>query len=545
MEFFGQSRIRKIQEKLFLDFGKKRCDAMSSTGKTVNEVWNNTKHATFKGLLRDILRESLTSEATLDRFSEIKNIAIRKGFDIIQLSKTDIKTPCLQRSSNTKTSRTHFNAVVGCGNIFFASEGIDVKSALKDARLGFINKLCSIVIESSAAMYQQYNTNIINIDESNSRDIVLDQASVLLMDALFANQTDELCKLMKMGHGTPFAECIEESLVPQEAKDAVAIHKSGSKGKWFIIRRVSKAVKHKKNTNFKIKEQSFDDLFSSIEERCTIDSGILIDGMWKGGEDQWSKDGQKLLQRINDGIKRMGILGFDGEGNGAYWQLAWLGENGIEALVLGPNFFPDELVKILKLPNVYILGVAVWEDVAGLSAESTGFKTVDLSILASDMPSFNKDKPGMASIFLDCTGVDISHLKKCNKGPLKGLRYEGWNNVNLSDVKVLYAALDAVVVFPVLYKVLQHWRFRYRTSESIQVDDISWDWVLRTVLGPLVNRIRIDGKKGYERGCEARDPLHQTAGLLGSMHVSDVCYSRKGKGKKQINKFSSDCKGFL
>ena len=34
----------------------------------------------------------------------------------------------------------------------------------------------------------------------------------------------------------------------------------------------------------------------------------------------------------------MGIFGFDGEGNGAYLQLAWFGEYGIEALELEPNF---------------------------------------------------------------------------------------------------------------------------------------------------------------------------------------------------------------
>ena len=183
---------------------------------------------------------------------------------------------------------------------------------------------------------------------------------------------------------------------------------------------------------------------------------------------------------------------------------------------------------MLSSPGVYILGVGIWQDICSLSADITSFKTIDLSVLVSDLPSSNHAQPGMASIVKDVTGVDIKHLKKSS------LRYRGWEKEHLSDNKVLYAALDATAVFPALYKVLQHWRYRYHRGELLPGKPITWASILETVLGPLVNRCRIDGMKENV----SRDPLLQTAGLLRSMHISEA---HTGYRCKESSKTISIC----
>ena len=262
---------------------------------------------------------------------------------------------------------------------------------------------------------------------------------------------------------------------------------------------------------------------------CTMENGLCVQRIWKGGERACFVEGLKKMEHIQQGCKRLGVFGFDSEGQGGiYYQISWIGESGIEALVIGPNFFPNELLTVLSSPGVYILGVGIWQDICSLSADITSFKTIDLSVLVSDLPSSNHAQPGMASIVKDVTGVDIKHLKKSS------LRYRGWEKEHLSDNKVLYAALDATAVFPALYKVLQHWRYRYHRGELLPGKPITWASILETVLGPLVNRCRIDGMKENV----SRDPLLQTAGLLRSMHISEA---HTGYRCKESSKTISIC----
>ena len=77
-------------------------------------------------------------------------------------------------------------------------------------------------------------------------------------------------------------------------------------------------------------------------------------------------------------------------------------------------------------------------------------KSVDLSVLVSDLPSSNLNRPGMSYIVLDARGVDLSHLKKSSN------IYKGWDNKSLSDKKLLYAAMDVTLVFLIIYIVLEH-----------------------------------------------------------------------------------------
>ena len=116
--------------------------------------------------------------------------------------------------------------------------------------------------------------------------------------------------------------------------------------------------------------------------------------------------------------------------------------------------------------------------------------------------------------------MDVSHLKKAKEGRFKGVRTSGWNRENSSDEKILYAALDAVVIFPIFFKVPKHWIGRYEKGDVLYGIQNSWDTVLEKLLGPLVNRIRNGGSERME--CLERDPLFQTAGLTKSIHAADL-----------------------
>ena len=138
-------------------------------------------------------------------------------------------------------------------------------------------------------------------------------------------------------------------------------------------------------------------LISSIKNQCTLDKGLCLTTIFKCGRHQWETgSGALVIRSLEAGINRFGVVGLDSEGNGSYFQLSWMGEEGLEALVVGPRFFPDELVAILTRDDVYVLGVAVMEDVLKLGGEGQGWKTVDLSVLASDMPTNDHKRPGQA-----------------------------------------------------------------------------------------------------------------------------------------------------
>ena len=146
--------------------------------------------------------------------------------------------------------------------------------------------------------------------------------------------------------------------------------------------------------------------------------------------------------------------------------------------------------------------------------------------------------PGMASLIFDSVAVDVSHLKKAKEGPFKGLRAFGWNKPNISDQKIFYTALDAVMVFPVFYKVLKHWLCRYNKGDILNGEDVSWDSILSKILSPLKNRIRRGGSERF--ASVERDPLLQTSGISKSIHASELPIHNR---KKNVMK-SMDVKAF-
>ena len=85
-------------------------------------------------------------------------------------------------------------------------------------------------------------------------------------------------------------------------------------------------------------------MVNNIQDRCTYRDGVCCGSLWKGNKHAWEKDGREILDRLIKGVERLRIVGFDSEGNGGvYHQIAWLGEDNVEVLVIGPKFFPTEI----------------------------------------------------------------------------------------------------------------------------------------------------------------------------------------------------------
>ena len=88
--------------------------------------------------------------------------------------------------------------------------------------------------------------------------------------------------------------------------------------------------------------------------------------------------------------------------------------------------------------------------------------------------------------------MSIEHLKKPKGNPawkrFFGLRQWGWDTENISNDKIVYAALDATMAIVIFYNVLVHWTSAYKKGEYLDNDDVSWEAFLSRVLKPLVDR---------------------------------------------------------
>ena len=301
--------------------------------------------------------------------------------------------------------------------------------------------------------------------------------------------------LDRMGHGKGqcSTEHLPSELVPSGAKGcsgdlwADRDYERYRRASWLLVRKLYHAKNKNRSEGHRRKLEETAKLISSIENQCTLDQGLCLTTIFKCGRRQWETgSGALVIRSLEAGINRFGVVGLDSEGNGSYFQLFWMGEEGLEALVVGPRFFPDELVAILTRDDVYVLGVAVMEDVLKLGGEGQGWKTVDLSVLASDMPTNDHQRPGMAALIMESTGTDITHLKKPKKGgKFFSLRKFGWDSATLSKEKIVYAAMDAAMAFPIVFNVIIFWSNTYSQGDLYDGQECSWK-VLKRILGPWI-----------------------------------------------------------
>ena len=113
---------------------------------------------------------------------------------------------------------------------------------------------------------------------------------------------------------------------------------------WVLVGQVTQ-YKHKRRdkkrmSTFKNSLYTTVRALEGVAKQCLLECGSSSHTIWKGGKDQWAIDKDTILSRIRDGISRFPVVGLDSEGNGSWYQLSWVGPEGLECLVLGLNFFP-------------------------------------------------------------------------------------------------------------------------------------------------------------------------------------------------------------
>ena len=61
----------------------------------------------------------------------------------------------------------------------------------------------------------------------------------------------------------------------------------------------------------------------------------------------------ELLDSLNKGLTIMPVIGLDSEGGDVWFNLGWVGETDMVAMLVGPGFFPREIMEILERNDVY------------------------------------------------------------------------------------------------------------------------------------------------------------------------------------------------
>jgi hypothetical protein len=580
MQRLGPKEVGDVGRRLRLDFDSAREDSNSRKGGTVLQVWKEGQRRTHRQRLVELLEKRDEGMGPKELFGEMKNMAVRWGSNILcagkvvyperaaQETSKHTPKPCKRRRRRRKTQAllrreasgddetqvgvnikqpmTKRAMMVGAGGVFVSAKGTNLKETGQAAMSKWAETITERIIEagvkcviedgemwlvgSSPEEADRKLRNRMSFDPLVRRKVYEKGTSVILA-AWWKDDTVAGARwwpYMRHREGLDMSEEVDASVLPdeglrvfQELFDANSEEATKFEtASWEVWRRLYFRKNANKNKDFKERERLMEEMVHSLEKGCSLESGLVAEVIWKGGEDAWEANGQEIMQRLRKGLCRLPVAGFDGEGEGCYYQLAWLGELGLEALVLGPGFFPQEVMEVLEDEDVYVLGVNVWEDLLHVLGKKKGWKGVDLSILTSDMPSAKHSKPGMATLIYQATGVKVDHLKKPWEQKFVGLRSTGWKTIRISDEKIVYAAMDATMALVIFYDVLLHWMSRYKQADFLEGDSVTWKAFLSRILGPLVDRRRVDGRENSDSFVR-RDLLTHSAGIYRSSPIEE------------------------
>ena len=548
MEVLGPEEIQVAQKKMRINLTgvSDQVDQRGQKFGTVVEVWQEGQRRTFSEILAGVLGDIREKRKEADQvFSLMNNLTLRTGTNLVCVGKklgVGVVHGAQAPWQPDHNRQDHLMVVSGWG-ANAVGRGDTLRTALRAARSNWMKELFNqamdigvtkTVSEMSVSPWLAQETRgrvIQRIGEGDQATIanVLAKGSGALVDKLLDEavlKKEKAGSLMARRHGDQDQEPIDLSQVPLEVVNCLdawlapfeRLRQEFGKAKWFVVRRAPWAAKAKvKNEKHKKNESVTDKMIRDIEGACTMKSGLVANKIWKGGRDEWEKDREEIMARVTKGLGRLKVLGFDAEGsNGEYYQLAWVGEDGLEAVVMGPFFFPQELMEVMARDNVYLLGIGIWEDLKLLSSKRTGWRAVDMAVVASDLPGCNHRKPGMAGLLLSVMGLNTEHLKTGNKSYLR--RY-GWKTAALDWEKIVYAAMDATAAFPIFFSVLIHWINTYHKGDLYEGGEADWDILLGRILGPLVDRRRRGGSE--QDGPMQRNLLLQTAALIKSVPVQE------------------------
>ena len=237
---------------------------------------------------------------------------------------------------------------------------------------------------------------------------------------------------------------------------------------------------------------------SSISEQCLLAGGTGVGRIYRGGETQYETDGAEVLLRIKNGVSRFPVLSLDSEGkNNEYFQIGFVGESFLEAVVFGPLFFPKDVLDIMKQPHVYIIGRSVHEDIGKLFGKQSGCQGVDVGVLTLDLEDASEEtrpmRTSLGALTHEATGVCMNHIKNARKDPngkkFIGVRDRGWHKDKIGPQKIVYAALDVSLPFTIVFRYLVHRNHVYTTTGRSNRKKESWGTVLETIFGQLIDRL--------------------------------------------------------
>ena len=566
MEVLGPIEIKATQKKMRLDLRgvKEHVDQRGQHFGTVTMLWKEGKKRIFTEKLSGLMHAVKDRGDPDKTFGDLKNLTLRTGSHLVCVGKklgVGVVHGAQAPWQPDPNRQDHLMVVSGWG-ANAVGRGDTLRTALKAARCNWMKELCNQAMDIGVTITaSKMSVSPWLAEETKGRvlqsiregdqgiiDNVLAKGSGALVDRWLDEvvwKKEKAGNLMARRHGVKDREPIDLSQVPHEVVTCLdawlapfeRLNHEFGKVDWFVVRRAPWAAKakakndrHKRNENVTVK------MIRDIEEACSMKSGLVASTIWKGGRDEWEKDGENIMARVNKGLGRLKVLGFDSEGNGDYYQLGWVREKGLEALVLGPQFFPQELLDVMARDDVYLLGIGIWGDLQTLTGRKIGWRAVDMAVMSSDLPACNHSKPGMAGLMLSLMGVSTEHLKTGNKSYL---RKSGWNTATLDWEKIVYAAMDATAPFPAFLSVVIHWMNTYYKGDLYEGGEANWDILLGRILGPLVDRCR---RGGSEQDCPMeRNMLLQSAALSKSVPVQEEgavggIKKRKGKRGSSINR---------
>ena len=518
MEVIGPQEIENIQQTMHLNFSDLEIDCGGNQWDGLVKVWEDGRKSTFIELMTSILSDYESGkENRQDSFARLKNLSLRIGSDIVCLYK--VTEPVGGAQAPWDIYRYGYDSdgrvwavIVYAANTFALALGNDLKKTAQAARVKWVHELRNRALKDGMK----------SSDSKNTLQLLSEGSHAVVQDFFDSVNKDRLLRFLKQDDRNENLVPIFPTLVPEGATtllegsvDDPTLSTKLKETGWMVVRRLNKSKRRNRNVAYKLTEQTTRDMIASVEMQCLLTSGLCASKIFIGGKQEWEQDSSCMLARVNDGVGRLGILGFSSRGE--YYQLAWVGDKGIEAALIGPCFFPEELKLVMGRQDVYIVGMSVWDALEKLTGRKTGWKAMDPSVITRDLPNASSEKTSFAALVFAATGVDIGYLKEAKAGIFRMIKFR-WNKARLTKRQTVWGVLDVTLMFPIIFHLILHWMHRYSSSDFYKGSKACWGSLLEKILGPVVDRTR-KLTEMPEDPSNCRDVLLQSAAFAQSVSV--------------------------
>ena len=258
------------------------------------------------------------------------------------------------------------------------------------------------------------------------------------------------------------------------------------------------------------------DMMFEVKPSTIIERGVGIENLWVGGEIEWEINGEELMERAWKGIDMWPFIGLDCEGGGIWYQISWYGENGVEVVILGPSFFPSEMMELLEAKSNYVLGKNVHDELKFILDSKSGWNGIDLAVLTRDLKKSDHLHNSLGAMIGSATGQSFDKIKNPKKYDHRDrmkfgyIRALNWDR-KLDGLQYTYAAFDVIAPHIIMYDYM---------CELVYIEELesrfkSFKDYLHHFLNKLVDR-ELNPKKAhvmYAVPLDERDPRTGYAAL--------------------------------